>query len=259
MRKLVSIFIGCIMLMSLCAAPSIVVQNNNADTDIAETIKDELSNKLSYLSNHQISIELTQQGDVLTIDYTISPDEKNGQEVCNNIWQNLDQSIARLISAIQKETATYSESTLDIINENREESFSKKDVSLGSKEYNVCAWGVYAILYVRNPNYDDIKVEYRVIYKSQKGQPKFEYLGTTPFAYFTKQMYENDKLDNPFLQNIKEYRPLVIENEKDVYAVEFRLSKEGFQTIVVNPIKDIFIGGGGPVMFIPLNKLKPLK
>ncbi|MBR4564431.1 MAG: hypothetical protein IKO26_08270 [Paludibacteraceae bacterium] len=111
MKKPLMIFVCFISVLYLYAAPSIEVRNNNADIDVAETIKDELTNKLSYLSNHQISIELTQSGDVLTIDYIISPEEKNGQEVCNDIWRDLDQSIRRVISSIQKETAYASETS----------------------------------------------------------------------------------------------------------------------------------------------------
>lgn len=52
-----------------------------------------------------------------------------------------------------------------------------------SKEYNVYAYGVYGgIGYFANSKYDDVTVEYRIIYKSGPENPEFQYLGTTPFA-----------------------------------------------------------------------------
>ncbi len=133
-------------------------------------------------------------------------------------------------------------------------------VGPGDKEYNVCAYGVYAMMYVYNSKYDGATVEYRVIYKSQKEEPEFKYLGTTPFAYLTQQMYENNftAKGDPFFQSLKQLNPLVIQNEKDVKKVEFRLSLDGYKTVIVKPIKDVYIGGG-PVMFIPLQRLKPAK
>ena len=137
---------------------------------------------------------------------------------------------------------------------------SVKEAGEGAKEYNVCAYGVYAMLYARNSKYDGATVEYRVIYKSQKETPEFKYLGTTPFAYLTEKMYENNftaKGDVTF-QKLKELNPFVVENAKDVKKIEFRLSLDGYKTVIVKPINDVYIGGG-PVMFIPLQKLKPLK
>lgn len=134
------------------------------------------------------------------------------------------------------------------------------EVGPGAKEYNVCAYGVYAMFYVPNSKYDGATVEYRVIYKGQKETPDFKYLGTTPFAYLTEKMYENNftAKGDPNFQRLKELNPLIIENEKDVKKVEFRLSLDGYKTVIVKPIKDVFIGGG-PVMFIPLQNLKPAK
>ena len=138
----------------------------------------------------------------------------------------------------------------------------KEPVEVGpdAKEYNVCAYGVYAMMYARSSKYDGATVEYRVIYKSQKETPEFKYLGTTPFAYLTERMYENNftAKGDPNFQKLKELNPLIIENEKDVKKVEFRLSLDGYKTVIVKPIKDVFIGGG-PVMFIPLQNLKPEK
>ena len=135
-----------------------------------------------------------------------------------------------------------------------------EEVGPGAKEYNVCAYGVYAMMYLPNSKYDGATVEYRVIYKSQKETPEFKYLGTTPFAYLTEKMYENNftAKGDPNFQKLKELNPLIIENEKDVKKVEFRLSLDGYKTVIVKPIKDVYIGGG-PVMFIPLQALKPSK
>lgn len=129
-----------------------------------------------------------------------------------------------------------------------------------TKEYNVCAYGVYAMMYVRNSKYDGVTVEYRVIYKSQQEESEWKYLGTTPFAYCTEKMYDNNftAKGDPKFQELKEFNPLVIENAKDVKKIEFRLSGSVFKTTIVKPIKDVYVGGG-PVMFIPLNKLKPQK
>lgn len=134
------------------------------------------------------------------------------------------------------------------------------EVGPGAKEYNVCAYGVYAMMYARSSKYDGATVEYRVIYKSQKETPEFKYLGTTPFAYLTEKMYDNNftAKGDPNFQKLKELNPLIIENEKDVKKVEFRLSLDGYKTVIVKPIKDVFVGGG-PVMFIPLQALKPSK
>lgn len=145
----------------------------------------------------------------------------------------------------------------DVVQEPRKAS---AELAPGAKEYNVCAYGVYAMMYVPNSKYDGATVEYRVIYKSQKETPEFKYLGTTPFAYLTEKMYENNftAKGDPNFQKLKELNPLIIENDKDVKNVEFRLSLDGYQTVVVKPIKDVFVGGG-PVMFIPLQALKPVK
>ena len=116
------------------------------------------------------------------------------------------------------------------------------------------------MMYARSSKYDGATVEYRVIYKSQKETPEFKYLGTTPFAYLTEKMYDNNftAKGDPNFQKLKELNPLIIENEKDVKKVEFRLSLDGYKTVIVRPIKDVFVGGG-PVMFIPLQALKPSK
>ena len=167
---------------------------------------------------------------------------------------------------IQSQTATNMESA-----QNKKDSYEVsydeegqknviKHAGPGAKEYNVMAYGVYAgIGYFYNSKYEDVTVEYRVIYKSGSSAPKFKYLGTSPFAYVTEKMYENPITGkgNPYLVNLMNVKPLVVENAKDIKKVEFRLSKQGYKTVIVKPIHDVFIGGG-PVMYISLDRLKPL-
>lgn len=131
----------------------------------------------------------------------------------------------------------------------------------GAKAYNVYAYGVYAGMgYFSKEETDDITVEYRVIYKSKKEEPAFVYLGTTPFAYVTDQMAQNSFVGrgNPRLMELMQPQALVIPNDKNVKAIEFRLSKPGYKTIVVKPFKDVIIGCG-PLLMISLDRLKPLK
>lgn len=131
-------------------------------------------------------------------------------------------------------------------------------VASGVKIYNVFAYGVYALYYVYNQKYNGAKVEYRIIYKSQSEIPEFQYLGTTPFAHCTEQAYNNVSTAFANLQIDTDVRPLVVEDASNVDRVEFRLSLDGYKTVVVKPMKDILLVGGN-VMFIPLQKLKPLK
>ena len=166
------------------------------------------------------------------------------------------------VSAILYDDGRYEEIKQQLSSESvqQQEKTVSKEVKPGAKEYNVCAYGTYAMLYVANSKYDGATVEYRVIYKGQKEAPEFNYLGTTPFAYLTEKMYDNDftaKGDQNF-QKMKELNPLIIEDAKNVKKVEFRLSLDGYETVIVKPINDVFIGGG-PVMFIPLQALKPIK
>ena len=101
------------------------------------------------------------------------------------------------------------------------EAYTPAELSPEAKEYNVCAYGVYAMFYVPNSKYDGATVEYRVIYKGQKETPEFKYLGTTPFAYLTEKMYENNftAKGDPNFQKLKELNPLIIENDKDVKKI----------------------------------------
>ena len=122
---------------------------------------------------------------------------------------------------------------------------------------NVLAFGNYTMkIYKPDHEFDGATVEYRAIYKNQKAEPEWTYLGTAPFCYMT-----TSSTKNPFLgkeaQALAENRPLYIDNWKNVKKVEFRLSKEGYETVVVSPL--VQIDFTGLFYFISLNKLKPLK
>lgn len=135
-----------------------------------------------------------------------------------------------------------------------EDKLSKEKSISDVKVYNVFAYGVGSLLaYVHKPQYDGVIVEYRIIYKSQSGIPDFQYLGTTPFAYLTEELFGNELL-NYDLKQYKVLNPLIVENASDVVKIEFRLSLNGYQTIVINPLYF-----GGNAMLIPLQKLKVIK
>jgi len=124
------------------------------------------------------------------------------------------------------------------------------------KEYNVFAFGVFGVVgYFANTEYDGAIVEYRILYKTKPYEPNFQYLGTAPFAYVNQKAYDNALLaaHRPIMVR----KTLVVPDAKDVARIEFRLSKAGYNTVVVTAIKEI-IFGGGPVLMIPMNKLKPL-
>lgn len=132
-------------------------------------------------------------------------------------------------------------------------------VSLGEDvtEINVLAFGKSMMkFYVTDHTFDGATVEYRVIYKGQKNESEWAYLGTTPFAY-TTTTGRKDPFINKDLESLAEIRPLSIDNFKNVKKVEFRLSKEGYKTIVVSPV--ISVSVTGLYYCISLNKLKPIK
>lgn len=130
-----------------------------------------------------------------------------------------------------------------------------------SKEYNVWAYGVYAgVGYFSKDENDGFKVEYRIIYKDQIGEPEFAFLGTTPFAYATEKMDQASFVGrgNPYLMSLLEQKPFIVPNDKKVKKIEFRLSKKGYKTTIVKPFRDVLIGGG-PLLMISLDKIRPLK
>ena len=137
-----------------------------------------------------------------------------------------------------------------------QETYEETETIPGAKEYNVYAFGVYGVIgYFANTEYDGATVEYRILYKTTSEIPDFQYLGTAPFAYVNQKAYDNVLL--AAFRPIMKRKTLVIPDAKNVAKIEFRLSKEGYKTAVVSAIKDIIMGGG-PVLMIPMNKLKPL-
>ncbi len=129
-------------------------------------------------------------------------------------------------------------------------------VDPNAKQYNVYAFGVYGMIgYFAKEEYDGAQVEYRVIYKSG-GATDFKYLGTAPFAYVTQKAYDSPLMHtNAAFASLMSVNPLVIPDAKDVKKIEFRLSKQGYKTVVVAPIKDALLVGG-PLLMLPMNKLK---
>ena len=127
-----------------------------------------------------------------------------------------------------------------------------------AKEYNVYAFGIYGMIgYFAKEEYDGATVEYRVIYKKQ-GATEFKFLGTAPFAYVTQKAYDSPIMHtNAAFSGLMSVNPLVVPNAKDMKKIEFRLSKEGYKTVIVQPIKDVLLSGG-PLLMLPMNKLKPL-
>lgn len=124
-------------------------------------------------------------------------------------------------------------------------------------ECNVLAFGNYIMkFYVTDEKYNGTLVEYRIHYKGQQSEPEWSYLGTTPFAYTTEAGSKNVMI-NKNLPTIAEIHPFAIENFKKMKKLEFRLSKEGYKTVVVSPL--VQFDFTGIYYFISLNKLKPLK
>lgn len=217
----------CFCVTSIVLAGVIVPQNGNNIEDVSNVVVS--SNEVSFVENGvSRSLPIDQVSAVLYDDGRY--EEIKSQQTSDNVAQEEFSNNSAL------------------------------EVDANAKEYNVCAYGVYAMFYAPAPKYDGAIVEYRIIYKSQKETPEFKYLGTTPFAYLTQKMYENNfsAKGDPNFQRLKELNPFVVENAKDVKTIEFRLSLDGYKTVIVKPIHDAFIGGG-PVMFIPMQKLKPIK
>lgn len=124
------------------------------------------------------------------------------------------------------------------------------------REFNVYAFGNnMKLCYVQDHKHDGAVVEYRVIYKGQQEEPEWIYLGTTPFAYTTSSGGKNPMISKEAI-DMAEIRPLAIENYKQVKKVEFRLSQQGYQTVVVSPLMQVDFTGF--YYLISLNKLKPL-
>lgn len=123
-------------------------------------------------------------------------------------------------------------------------------------EVNVIACGNYVFkFYIIDHEYDGATIEYRITYKGQESEPEWIYLGTTPFAYLTADAGKS-KLLKKEIAELAEIRPLTIDNFKKMKKLEFRLSKDGYKTVIVSPL--IQFDFTGIYYMISLNKLKPL-
>ena len=137
---------------------------------------------------------------------------------------------------------------------NDDEKTMSKWVDGNITKFNVYAFGKYiGVYYLTDHTYDGTSVEYRIIYKAQQEVPEWQYLGTAPFAYTVPNGGYNPVLISKDAKAISEVRPLEIENFTQVKRVEFRLTKEGYQTVVVSPIFKVDVTG--LYYFISLNKL----
>lgn len=132
----------------------------------------------------------------------------------------------------------------------KQESYDDTQVA-NDKEINILAYGKAVMgFYSADHEFDGTMVEYRVITKSNPN-PEFEYLGTAPFAYLTSAEMNILSTMDKKNASIFEVRPLIVESGG---TVEFRLSKEGYKTVVVRPM--VKVDFGGRMILIPLNKIK---
>lgn len=139
----------------------------------------------------------------------------------------------------------------DVSSGSQTQSAYKSTSASSEKEINILAYGKPVLnFYSADHEFDGAKVEYRVITRSNPN-PEFEYLGTAPFAYLTTTEYKILSAMDKKNAGIFEVRPLIIESGG---TVEFRLSKNGYKTVVVKPM--IKVDFGGRLIAIPLNKLK---
>lgn len=176
--------------------------------------------------------------------------------VCELLAQELlGKKVASNYSTAKTQTqaAKSQTSTSQQNNVSRDTYQENSNLPADAKEYNVYAFGVFGVIgYFANTEFDGAKVEYRILYKNSTNVPNFQYLGTAPFALVNQKAYDNALL--AAFRPIMIQKPLIVPNAKDA-KVEFRLSKEGYNTVIVSPIKDVILGGG-PVLMIPMNKLK---
>jgi|GEM_PF-2394201 len=134
------------------------------------------------------------------------------------------------------------------------------EISIGgdTKEVNVLAYGNYTAVagYREDKKHFGAVVEYRIIYKGETPTDNWTYLGTTPFAY-TTSIGSKNVLNTPHIDRYAQNRPFAIENFNNVKKVEFRLSMDGYKTVVCSPpiMPNVF----GLFYYINLNKLKRLK
>jgi hypothetical protein len=177
----------------------------------------------------------------------------NMLSVCQNLAQEL---LGKEVTSTPITVTTQTQkSTNGKVTQSKSQTSSESNENEAVKEYNVFAFGVFGVVgYFANTEYDGAIVEYRIIYKTKPNQYNFQYLGTAPFAYVNQKAYDNALLaaHRPIMVR----KTLTIPDAKDVSKIEFRLSKTGYSTVIVTAIKDVLLGGG-PVLMIPMNKLKP--
>jgi len=137
------------------------------------------------------------------------------------------------------------------------------DISDNNRIYNVLAFGTMAMnFYVRNEEYDGARVEWRVVSNtSEVANTDYQYLGTTPFAYATSGSYDYIKSMYKKAAGFLAEQPLIIDGmtakNTSKVKIEFRVTKEGYEPLICTPIRKIeFVG---LFLYLPLNKLKPLK
>lgn len=131
------------------------------------------------------------------------------------------------------------------------------------KEISVFAFGKPIMnFYATDHEYDGATIEYRITSRDADVESTdWIYLGTTPFAFVSEKSYEliskAPKLYGDAAE-IMQVNPLTVvglgaKNAAKV-VIDFRISKEGYKTIVVTPIRKVDFSG--IFIYLPLNKLK---
>lgn len=163
------------------------------------------------------------------------------------------------VSAILYDNGRYEEIRQTTSNASTDYNASTETLFIGdAKEVSLFAYGKPVLnAYVTDHEFDGAIIECRVATKDNPNA-EFKYLGTTPFAYITNK--EADVISGaPKLYgdaaSIMQVRPFLV--DKNWTKIEFRISKEGYKTVVCSPMQKVDFGG--TVIFLPLNKLKKLK
>lgn len=136
-------------------------------------------------------------------------------------------------------------------------------ISDDNRVYNVFAFGTMAVnFYIRNEKYDGARVEWRIISKTSAVQSTdYQYLGTAPFAYVTSSSANYVESSYKNAQGFITENPLIIDGmtagNSSKVKIEFRVTKEGYEPLIVTPIRKIDFTG--VYLMIPLNRLKPIK
>lgn len=142
---------------------------------------------------------------------------------------------------------------------------SEQPFSFGTevKEISVFAFGKSIMnFYATDHEYDGATIEYRITSRDADIESTdWIYLGTTPFAFVSEKSYEliskAPKLYGDAAE-IMQVNPLTVvglgaKNAAKV-VIDFRISKEGYKTVVVTPIRKVDFSG--IFIYLPLNKLK---